>query len=88
METGLTKAIKYISYGVFILGTIGSFVLSMSSGDEINYMVFVIGIVSTIISGVLLLGLSKIIQLLENISHYSKCTFDDVRAIRDRKDNN
>ena len=63
-----SKALFFIGWGIVVLGVIGSFVLgsSYSGYEEFNYALFLVGIISTAMSGFLVLGLAEVINILND----------------------
>ena len=63
MISGILKA---IGFSILIIGTIGSFYIA-SQGYEFSFAGFILPEMGTIVSGVLFLGFSEVIRLLQDI---------------------
>ena len=67
----ISNIIKFCGFAVIILGTIYSF-MSASDRDyeyHFNLLLFIASEIISIVSGILLLGLSEIVQVLDDIKH-------------------
>ena len=74
-ENTIAKMIKVIAIAILILGTIGSFASSFHDvygKNEFSFAGFIIAETVTIISGVIFLGFSEVIKLLQEISNKLK----------------
>lgn len=74
-ENTIAKMIKVIAITILILGTIGSFASSFHDvygKNEFSFASFIIPETVTIISGVIFLGFSEVIKLLQEISNKLK----------------
>ena len=67
-HNSIAKALKVCGIIAFIFGTIGSIYYASKS----TIFVFIVSEASTVVSGLLFLGLSEIIQLLEDIKNKIK----------------
>ncbi len=63
MISGVLKAIGFL---ILIIGTIGSFYIA-SQGYEFSFASFILPEIGTIVSGMLFLGFSEVIRLLQDI---------------------
>ena len=61
--SGILKAIGFL---ILIIGTIGSFYIA-SQGYEFSFASFILPEIGTIVSGMLFLGFSEVIRLLQDI---------------------
>lgn len=68
-ENTIAKSIKICAITIFVVGTIGSFILASNSDTFVS---FIASEACTIVSGLLFLGLSEIIQILEDIKNKMK----------------
>ena len=72
------KVLYYIGWGTVILGTIGSINLA---SEAYNGTIFLIGFLTSLISGFLILGISEIINILdENRKLLSSMMSNDVNS--------
>lgn len=74
-ENTIAKIIKIIAIVILIMGTIGSFASSFQDvygRSEFSFASFIIPETVTIISGVIFLGFSEVIKLLQEISNKLK----------------
>lgn len=60
-----SKVLYYIGWGIVILGTIGSLVLASDSYQG-GFIIFLIGFLTSLLSGFIILGLSEIINILDD----------------------
>ena len=61
-----SKALFIIGWGIIVLGVIGSFVLGNTYTDyygDFNGALFLVGLISTAMSGFLILGLAELISI-------------------------
>lgn len=64
-----SQALFFIGWGVIVLGVIGSVVLGKTYTNyygEFNFAIFLVGVISTVMSGFLILGLAEIINVLND----------------------
>lgn len=69
------KMLKILGIAIFVIGTIGSFILSLHEvygKYEFSFVGFIIPEMAIIIGGAMFLGLSEIIQLLQDIKNKLK----------------
>lgn len=74
-ENTIAKIIKVVAIVILVLGTIGSFASSFHDvygKNEFSFASFIIPETVTIISGVIFLGFSEVIKLLQEISNKLK----------------
>ena len=70
-ENTIAKILKIISITILVLGTIGSFATSFHDvygRNEFSFIAFLIPETVVVISGILFLGFSEVIKLLQEIS--------------------
>lgn len=66
----ISKILKYIGMGTIIIGIIASFIVGGSAGETI---ITIGGIIGSVISGILFLGFSEVINLLQqNVDNQEK----------------
>ena len=63
-----SQALFIIGWGVIVLGVIGSIVLgnTYSYYGDFNFAIFLVGVISTAISGFLVLGMAEVISILND----------------------
>ena len=64
-----SQALFFIGWGVIVLGVIGSIALGNTYTtyyDEFNFVIFLVGLISTIMSGFLILGLADVISIVND----------------------
>ena len=64
-----SKALFFIGWGVIVLGVIGSIVLGNTYTTyygDFNFALFLVGVISTAMSGFLILGMAEIISILND----------------------
>lgn len=64
-----SQALFFIGWGIVVLGVIGSIVLGSTYADyygEFNFALFIVGVISTAMSGFLVLGLAEVISILND----------------------
>lgn len=73
-DNTVAKAIKICGMSIIILGTIFSFMMARSTGrkDEFSLLQFMAPESISVISGLVFIGFSEIIQLLEDIKNKLK----------------
>lgn len=74
-ENIMAKRIKVIAIVILIIGSIGSFASSFHDAygrNEFSFASFIISETATIISGIIFLGFSEVIKLLQEISNKLK----------------
>ena len=71
MENKYAKALSIVGICILFLGILGAIVLGTSLGDSydsFNVTAFLIGVFSSVISGVFFLGLGEIVRLLADMN--------------------
>lgn len=69
-ENMISKILKYIGIGTIIIGVIASFIVG-NSADEISITIG--GIIGSVISSIIFIGFSEIINLLQqNVDNQKK----------------
>ena len=65
-----SQAFFFIGWGTIVLGVIGSIVLGKTYNTtyygDFNFTIFLVGVISTAISGFVILGLAEIISILND----------------------
>lgn len=66
-------ALRFMGWAVIVLGLIGAYTLGSTYTTyygDFNSSIFIIGAVSSIMSGLLILGIAEIVRILHDSRHY------------------